>query len=287
MSDGNEATAMAIPPFTAGLLPERAVLRVAGPEARIFLHGLLTVDVAGLAAGRAAYGALLTPQGKILFDLFILAHGEEFLIDCAAARRDELLRKLSFYRLRAKVEIAASPLAVAVSPEEPSQPLRYPDPRLARLGWRALVEAGTMAAATSYSAARIAAGLADSDADLAPGEFFPHEANFDQFGGVSFGKGCYVGQEVVARMEHRSTARSRILPVELSGVAPPPGAAILSGDRQIGTLLSAAGDRALALIRLDRLAEAKGPLLTGNVSLAVRKPPFARYEVAEGEGKGP
>lgn len=274
---------MTPPPFTAGLLPERAVLRVTGPEAGTFLHGLLTVDVAGLAPGQAAYGALLTPQGKILFDLFIFADGGEFLIDCSAARRDELLRKLYFYRLRAKVEIAASPLAVAVSPEEPSQPLRFPDPRLAGLGWRALVEAGTMAAATSYDAARIEGGLADSDADLAPGEFFPHEANFDQFGGVSFSKGCYVGQEVVSRMEHRSTARSRILPVELAGAAPAPGTAVLSGEKQVGTLLSAAGSQALALLRLDRLAEAKAPLLTENVSLTVRKPSFARYDVPGAE----
>ncbi|MBM3519388.1 MAG: folate-binding protein YgfZ [Alphaproteobacteria bacterium] len=270
---------MATPLFNAGTLPDRAIFRVAGPDARTFLQGLLTIDVTGLAGGRGAYGALLTPQGKILFDLFILAREEGFLIDCARAQRDELMRKLAFYRLRAKVEIEAAPQAVAVFPEEPPQPLRYPDPRLASLGWRALVEPGSMAPASSYGAAQIALGLADS-ADLAPGEFFPHEANMDQFGGVDFGKGCYVGQEVVSRMEHRGTARSRIVPVVLSGAAPARGTAILAGGKQVGTLLSAAGNRALALLRLDRLAEAQGPLLTEHVSLAVRKPSFARYEVA-------
>jgi folate-binding protein YgfZ len=130
-----------------------------------------------------------------------------------------------------------------------------------------------------YDAARIALGLADTDADLGSGEFFPHEANLDQLGGVSFKKGCYVGQEVVSRMEHRGTARSRILPVALDAEAPPKGSDIRSGEKQVGTLLSSDGHHALALVRLDRLADASEPLLTGAVTITVLKPRWARYDV--------
>ena len=133
--------------------------------------------------------------------------------------------------------------------------------------------------ARGYDLARIALGLADSEVDLGAGEFFPHEANLDQLGGVSFRKGCYVGQEVVSRMEHRGTARSRILPVTLAGETPPKGTDIRAGDKQVGTLLSGAGDQALALIRLDRLAEAAAPLEAGGVGVTVLKPHWARYDV--------
>ena len=122
------------------------------------------------------------------------------------------------------------------------------------------------------------AGLADSAADLGSGEFFPHEANLDQLAGVNFKKGCYVGQEVVSRMEHRGLARSRILPVLLDGEAPPKGTDIRSGEKQIGTLLSSSGTRALALIRLDRLAEASAPLLAEGVTVKVLKPAWAKYD---------
>lgn len=267
--------------FEAGRLPGRAVLSVGGPEAGHFLHNLLTSDIDHLQDGQPAYAALLTPQGKILFDMFVLRRGSDFLIDCAAGQRADLLKRLAMYRLRAKVEIAPrDDLAVAVSPAE--LPGGYRDPRTAAIGWRMIAAAqGTaQVPAQGYDAARIALGLADSEADLGPGEFFPHEANLDQLGGVSFRKGCYVGQEVVSRMEHRGTARSRILPVVLEGDAPPRGTDIRSGEKQVGTLLSAAGRNALALVRLDRLAEASAPLLAGGVTLTVLKPEWAAFDVA-------
>lgn len=265
------------PDFLAGRLPGRSVLAVRGAESAHFLHNLLTADIEGLAEGQATHTALLTPQGKILSDMLVLRQADGFLIDCAASQRADLLKKLGLYRLRARVEIAArDDLAVHVSPAQ--IPGGFVDPRSQAIGWR------TMAApegpeAQGYDAARIALGLADSEADLGSGEFFPHEANLDQLGGVSFRKGCYVGQEVVSRMEHRGTARSRILPVTVEGDAPPKGTEIRAGEKQVGTLLSSAGSDALALIRLDRLAEASGPLLADGMGVSVKKPGWVRYDV--------
>lgn len=268
--------------FSAGLRPDRAILQVAGPEARHFLHTLLTTGIEGMPPGAARYGALLTPQGKILFDLFVLDDGESFLIDCAAAQQADLIRRLALYKLRANLTITARPeLAVAVSASAGT----WADPRTPDLGYRSVVPTGSLPISEDYDSLRIALGLADSVADLGSGEFFPHEANLDQWGGVSFSKGCYVGQEVVSRMEHRGTARARILPVRLSNAAPPKGSDIRAGGKQMGTLLSSSGNRALALIRLDRLAEASSQLLTGDVTVTVLKPRWARYDVPGAEDK--
>lgn len=273
---GNEATAMHDIDFQAGSLPGRAVISVRGPEAGHFLHNLLTADIDHLADGGAAYAALLTPQGKILFDMFVFRSGDGYLIDCAASQRADLLKRLAMYKLRAKLDIVArDDLAVGVSPVEVSD--GYRDPRSAGIGWRFIGAAG--AEARGYGAARIAAGLADTEADIGSGELFPHEANLDQLGGVNFRKGCYVGQEVVSRMEHRGTARSRILPVTLDGAAPAKGTEIRAGEKLVGTLLSSAGQRALALIRLDRLAEATAPLMADGATVTVQKPAWATYEV--------
>ncbi len=276
---------MAAQSFSPGLLPERSVLRVDGPEVEHFLHNLLTADIEGLKAGGATYAALLTPQGKMLFDFFVVRDGEDFLIDCAASQKAEFIKRLGFYRLRAKVTIAdPADREVGVSPEKPAAGLAYADPRDAAMGFRAIASKGTLPQASGYHGLRIRLGLADTDADLGSGEFFPHEANLDQLGAVSFSKGCYVGQEVVSRMEHRGTARSRILPVRLDRAAPK-GSEIVSGGKVVGTLLSSVGNDALALIRLDRLAEAKEPLLTAGAGTRVMKPRWARYDVPGAEAK--
>ncbi len=266
--------------FSPSLRPERSVLRIDGPEAEHFLHNLLTADIERLKQGEAAYTALLTPQGKMLFDFFIVRDGDGFLIDCANSQKAELIKRLGFYKLRAKVTISdVSDREIGVSPVKPATDLSYADPRDGSIGWRTMAPKGTLSQGSGYDAARIKLGLADTDADLGSGEFFPHEANLDQLGAVSFDKGCYVGQEVVSRMEHRATARSRILPVRLDGPAPAKGSEIVSGAKIVGTLLSSHGQMALAVMRLDRLAEAQAPLLTAGVGTRVIKPRWARYEV--------
>ena len=259
---------------------ERAVLSLEGVEAENFLHNLVTADVLGLAEGQARYTALLTPQGKILFDFFVLKTAEGYLLDCAASQIEELTKRLIFYRLRAKVTIAhRSDLEVGVSPERPSGMTTYVDPRTPLAGWRIITEKGKLPEGSGFERQRIALGLADSDGDIGSGQLFPHEANFDQLDAVSFSKGCYVGQEVVSRMEHRATARSRILPVEFDGATPARDAEIKSGNRTVGSVLSSTGNMALALIRLDRLAEAEQPLLTDGVRVHVHKPAWVNYDV--------
>lgn len=271
--------------FSPGLLPERSTFRIDGPEAAHFLHNLLTAGIEGLKAGEATYAALLTPQGKMLFDFFVVRDGEGFLVDCALSQRAELVKRLGFYKLRAKVTITdLADREVGVAPDKPAMGPAYADPRDGAMGWRVIAARGTLPEASGYHGLRIRLGLADTDADLGSGEFFPHEANLDQLGAVSFSKGCYVGQEVVSRMEHRGTARSRILPVRLD-VAAPKGSEILSGGKLVGTLLSCEGRDALALIRLDRLADAKEPLLTAGAATRVIRPRWARYEVPGAEAK--
>ncbi len=266
--------------FSEGVLPGRAVVKIAGPEAQGFLHNLLTADIERLQPGDAAYAALLSPQGKMLFEFFVLNDGTGFFLDCAGSQKADLLKRLGFYRLRAKIAISeAGDMEVGVAPREPKQGLRYADPRTPQIGWRMIVRESSLPAAVGYDAARIALGLADSDADLGSGSFFPHEANLDQLGGVSLTKGCYVGQEVVSRMEHRGTARSRILPVSFDGAAPAKGSDIKAGEKVIGTVLSSAGPDALALIRIDRLAEAAEPLVAEGMAVVVRKPDWVRYAV--------
>ena len=243
---------------------ERAVLGVAGAEAEHFLHNLVTADVLGLAEGDARYAALLTPQGKILFDFFVVKTADGYLLDCAASQLEELEKRLKFYKLRAKVTIGTRPdLEVGVAAEQPVVSVAYRDPRSAQIGWRIIAKAGTLPEGTGYEAARIALGLADSDGDIGSGQLFPHEANFDLLGAVSFTKGCYVGQEVVSRMQHRATARSRILPIQFDTLTG--GKEIRGGEKMVGQVLSSSGHNALALVRIDRLDEATLPLLTDGV----------------------
>ena len=271
---------MANSSFLMQVRRDRAVLSLEGVETENFLHNLVTADVLGLAADKARYGALLTPQGKILFDFFVVKWAEGYLLDCATSQLEELAKRLMFYRLRAKVTIAErKDLEVGVARERPQGTTAYADPRTSLIGWRVIAEKGKLPPGTDYDAARISLGLADSDGDIGTGELFPHEANLDQLGAVSFTKGCYIGQEVVSRMEHRATARSRILPVTFEGIAPPRGAAIKSAEKIIGSVLSSAGKSALALLRLDRMAEATQPLLTDAVRIRVHKPAWIKYDV--------
>ena len=255
---------MTKPNFPNQLRPDRAVIAISGEGALAFLHNLLTCDVAGLAQGQAAYGALLSPQGKILYDIFVFNAGEYVLIDCALEQRDALLQKLMMYKLRAKLIITMrDDLEVAVGEEG------YVDPRNATMGHRFFAAMGSFKIGEGYDLARIKCGLADSIQDIGTNNLFPHEANFDQFGGVNFTKGCYVGQEVVSRMQHRGTARSRILPVTGQGLVK--GSSITSAEKTIGEVLSVISTNALALIRLDRLADATTPLLSNAVTVKVQK----------------
>ena len=263
---------MNTPDFAPQILPDRAVISVAGDGALAFLHNLLTVD---LTETKPAYGALLTPQGKILHDVFVVPEGDMVWIDVAHVQAADLLKRLVMYRLRAKLDIRLrGDKQVAVA----SGDLPYTDPRLAAMGFRAIVDAGALAEGEDYHAARLQHGLADSVVDIGSGEMFVHEANLDQLNGVSFTKGCYVGQEVVSRVHHKHTARKRILPVRFDGEVQH-GADVVSGDVHLGTMLSSLRGNGLALLRMDRLAESVSPVLTGTVKLTVHKPAWAQFDM--------
>lgn len=244
-----------------------------------FLNNLLTVDLTRLWQIEGTYGALLSPQGKILHDLFVVHHADEVFIDCAAVQAGDLMQKLKLYRLRAKIDIQRpDDLAVAVSPNADLGFMCYEDPRVASMGYRAIIQHGTIGAGIGYDIHRVQSGLGDSVADIGSGNMFVHEANLDQLNGVSFSKGCYVGQEVVSRTHHRHTARNRILPMRFAGSAAP-GTDITSGETRIGSMLSSVDGDGLALVRLDRLAETAGPVFAGDVKLSVRKPDWATFEL--------
>ncbi|HEY8299985.1 MAG TPA: folate-binding protein YgfZ [Methyloceanibacter sp.] len=283
----------------ASLLPSRVVLRIGGADARKFLQGLLTNDIDKARGGAAVHTGLLNPQGKILFDFFAVPDSDGFLIDVAEDKAAELMKRLGFYRLRAAVEIAAAPsLAVAAawggSPRQLEDAIVYADPRLPELGFRLLVAKATNAVdlgcepsgEADYQALRIRLGVPEGGRDYAFGDAFPHEALFDQLNGVDFAKGCYVGQEVVSRMEHRGTARKRIVPVAGDAPLPASGTSIEADGIPIGTLGSVSGAAGLGLIRLDRaeeaLAQAK-TLTAGGVKIALRRPAFARFAVPVAE----
>jgi tRNA-modifying protein YgfZ len=284
----------------AALLPDRGVVRIVGAPARDLLNGLLTADMAEVTAERAAFAALLTPQGKIVVDFIVVealpADGGGFLLDCPRELAGLLVQKLNFYKLRAKVTVddlspSLGVLAVWDDAAPVAGPQGYADPRLAALGRREFIQPH-LAAATAgergadlvdphdYDARWIALGVPQGGVDYAYGDTFPHEADMDQLGGVSFAKGCYVGQEVVSRMQHRGTARTRVVPVAYAGFAPGPGTAVTAGDKTIGTLGSSADGRALALLRLDRVADALAAgeaIVASDVVLTLVKPAWATF----------
>jgi folate-binding protein YgfZ len=287
----------------AALLPDRGVIKVIGDDARKFLHGLVTADMLGVAPGTARFCALLTPQGKIIADFFVTeapqAEGGGFFLDIPRALAVMLVEKLNLYKLRAKVLIEdlteiLGVLAVwdgqgTTKQATTKQGLTYADPRLPALGSRVMLSPHRAAAAVSelgaelvsaedYEAHRIALAVPRGGLDFAYGDAFPHEADMDQLGGVDFAKGCYIGQEVVSRIEHRGIARTRAVALRYDGATPENGIPITAGERQVGTMGSAARGRGIALIRLDRVAEA-GPaaLAAGGIPIRLIKPDWARF----------
>jgi folate-binding protein YgfZ len=284
----------------AALLPDRGVVKVVGDAARKFLNGLITSDIGKVTPEQAVFAALLTPQGKIIVD-FIVAEaaaddGGGFFLDCPRALAPTLMQRLNFYKLRAKVIIedlseTLGVLAIWDSGRPTEYGLCFADPRLPELGLRAMLPphlaaeaAADLAAefvdADAYEAHRIALAVPRGGLDFIYGDAFPHETDMDQLGGVDFDKGCFVGQEVVSRMEHRASARNRIVSITYEGFAPEAGTPVNAGEKAIGTLGSTAQGRGVAMLRLDRLADAlsaEASLSAGGVALNARKPGWARF----------
>ena len=265
-------------------LTDRGILNVAGDDAESFLQNVVTSDVTGLAEGSATYAGLLTPQGKLLFDFFVLKVPGGYVIDCALSQRPQLLQRLTMYKLRSKVTIEADEDAKVYAiwgDAKPDGATVYADPRAEAMGWRSIGSQEANADVGEYHRHRIALGIGDTDLDIGSGEIFPHEGNLDQLGGVSFAKGCYVGQEVVSRMEHRGTARTRFVVAKSSGPLAQE-AEVKACDLRIGAIKSVTGDQGLALIRLDRAgaAMAKGtPITVDGEPIEISVPDWAKFSI--------
>ena len=257
-------------------LNDRSIIVLSGTDARTFLQGLITNDIEAVSSSRAIYAALLTPQGKILFDFLIADDGHGgLLMDCAAAGREALLKRLSMYRLRAKVEITPrDDLAVFASWDGAQLPgVSFDDPRLGALGRRSFAPNSGAVDNERYLTHRLVLGVPEAG-DFGSDKIFALYAGLDELHGVAFDKGCYVGQELTARMKHRGTARKRLLPVESTDNSPLVAEAELrAADHPIGEIVSTYGTRGFALIRLDRLADAKdAPAFMNETRVAVTKP---------------
>ena len=298
-------------------LADRGVAGVTGADAEKLLQGLVTNDLGGLKAkaedmafdADARHAGLLSPQGKILFEFFCVRTPDGFVLDVALDKAAELVKRLAIYKLRAAVEIKDvseqytclalwGPDASSSGPTQGT--ITFRDPRHPDLGLRILAEArfatdiasatnGKNAPPEAYVAHRIALGVPEGGKDYDFGDAYPHEANFDLLHGVSFIKGCYVGQEIVARMQHKTTIRKRVVPVTGTAALPGDRPEITAGGVAIGKLGSVSGPNGLAMLRLDRAAEFadKGvALMAGLVPVSLAETPWLADLEADPAPKG-
>lgn len=235
-------------------LASRALIAVSGEDWRSFLQGLVTQDVETIRPGEARFGGLLTPQGRLLYDLFIVGQADGCWLDCDAGRRAALLQRLTIYKLRAKLTLAPDETPIfAAWGAPPASDGWIADPRLAELGWRGYGLAATPnATEADYDRHRLELGVPGTG-DWGEDTAYPLEADFDLLNGVDFKKGCFVGQETTSRMKRRGSIKSRMLPIRFEGPAPAPGSEILAGTLRAGEVKSSADGRAMALVRLDRI----------------------------------
>jgi len=278
------------------ILNDRAVIAVTGPDAEHFLQNLVTTNLDDLSVGHARAGALLTPQGKILLDFVISRRGEGgFLLETDRELKNDLVKRLTLYKLRASVTIAADELVhVFVSSDDAAQGPGLRDERFrtgqtVRRHYRASPDIAGDTPRQDYDRLRIINGVAECPADFAASDVFPHDVLYDLNGGVSFRKGCFVGQEVVSRMQHRGSARRRTLVAVSDGAPIPSGAALLAGEKTIGTTGTAVETRALVIARTDRVSDALASdtaLTIGNTAVTLAFPAWTGLSLQPGLASG-
>ena len=261
-------------------LPERGVIELTGEDRVTFLQGLVSNDVAQATPGHAVWAALLTPQGKWLADFFIFAEADRLLLDCAADQVPLLLQRLARFRLRSKVSLRAIEnlhVYAAWDGAPAVQAIAAPDPRLPDAGWRILsgITLPTTALEVDWDRHRLGLGLPDGARDLEAEKTVLLEAGFDELHGVSWSKGCYMGQELTARTKYRGLVKRRLMPVSIDGPLPPPGAPVLRDGAEVGTMRSGREAAGLAVLRLDSL---EGSLTCVGAVLAPRRPPWMRAD---------
>lgn len=264
-------------------LPDRGVLEVAGPDRAAFLQGLVSNDVLQAVPGQAVWAALLTPQGKWLADFFVCAAGEAFLLDAERAQVADLAQRLGRFRLRSKVTLRDASQEWHVHAAWDAAPaggdMVLPDPRLPEAGWRVFARAPLPADATAeaYDLHRLALGLPDGTKDLEREKSVLLEAGFDELNGVSWSKGCYMGQELTARTRYRGLLKRRLVPVAVEGALPARGTPVTdAAGAEAGEMRSGRDGLGLALLRLDALARAPfrcaEALLTPSIPAWMRLP---------------
>ncbi|MEM9575114.1 MAG: folate-binding protein [Pseudomonadota bacterium] len=266
------------------ILGDRSLVAFSGPDAEHLLHNVVTCNVEALVAGVAQIGALLTPQGKIMFDFLVSRNeNDDFIVEIAKENAPAFMQKMIMYRLRSKVEISESSesfVRISWSDESSSSNKGLRDTRFSKnVVMREYLDAGTITDRSEWDQLRIDNGVPESGRDYALGDAFPHDVSLDQNHGVDFQKGCYIGQEVVSRMHHRHTARRRLLIATCEGELDTE-AAITSGGKALGTVGTVVGNQALALCRIDRVEDATksgSPILAGKAPITLTIPPNVTY----------
>ncbi|KQY19691.1 YgfZ/GcvT domain-containing protein [Rhizobium sp. Root482] len=253
-------------------LPDRALVTVCGQDAQNFLQALITTDLDQLEDGEARPGALLTPQGKILFDFIVSRDAACIRLETGLDQAEALLKRLTMYKLRAPILLAlTAPAVVGILLED--VPGGFRDTGFAKAGrtvFRVYADENMNEGnAADYDSLRIASGIAAPGADYALQDVFPHDVLMDRNGGLSFKKGCYVGQEVVSRMQHRGTARRRLVHVAAASPLPTTGTPLTVKGKVIGALGTVIGSAGLAIVRIDKAGEA---IAGGDAILAGEQP---------------
>jgi len=267
-------------------LADRGVIEITGEDRVTFLQGLVSNDVAAAVPGRAVWAGLLTAQGRWVADFFVFATADRLLLDIERAQAPMLLQKLGRFRLRARVALADRPdLAVMVAwagtPALPPNAVAAPDPRLSDAGLRIITAtpAEATASAADWDRHRLALGLPDGSRDMEAEKTLLLEAGFDELNGVSWSKGCYMGQELTARTRYRGLIKRRLVPVSVEGEMPPPGTPVMRNGAEVGTMRSGRDGRGLATLRIEALA---GPLEAGGATLTPRLPAWFALPSEEG-----
>lgn len=256
-------------------LPQRAVLEISGEDKSAFLQGLITNDIHLVTTEKAIYATLLTPQGRYLFDFFIIEKGDSYLLDYEASRREELIKKLSLYKLRSRITLTPRPDFHVYAVWGEPLPGSFSDPRLPELGNRFLGNIQDNTSVEDYDLHRIKLGVPEGGCELTPEKSIILEFGLDELNAISWTKGCYVGQELTARTKHMGELRKRLFPVEILGETHLLGTEVLQGEESVGVLLTHQKSFGLALLRVEAL---KDEMICGKAKLKPYIPQWMRLD---------
>ena len=295
-------------PITYAHLTDRGIVSVSGPDSRDFLQGLISNDITQVSSDKAIYAALLTPQGKYLFDFFISQLGEKLLIECEKSRTSELMKRLRMYKLRANADLLDETEDYSIfalwgdgvreamglnkmglgSAKEKSGGVQMIDPRLEAVGGRIVFPINSaateikligarLASLSDYDLHRLKLGLPNASSDMVIDKAILIESGFDELNGIDWNKGCYMGQELTARTKYRGLVKKRLVSITIEGATPEPGTPIMVGDKSVGEMRSSNGKSGIALLRLDQLENDATNYICGQAILSPSKPEWAKF----------